>query len=152
MSADSPQKKSDSQIGKTPFEEFLLAEYDNIAHAHFNTIESLSNFIKHYIVIASIPFAVAAIFLDAENLKTVGTSLSVQNHSCVIAGAMTILSLIGFSVLGYVINIRFDAILYARTVNGIRKHFYDKSGVPLEEELRIRALLELPRFRGRVVS
>lgn len=146
MRADSPQQDTGSQESKTLFERFLLAEYDNIAHAHFNTVDSLSNFIKHYIAIASIPFAVALIFLDADKLNAVGTELSIQDHSYLIAISLSVLSLIGLSVLGYVINIRFDAILYARTVNGIRKHFYDKSGVPLEEELRIRVLPRTPGF------
>jgi hypothetical protein len=48
------------------FREFLLAEYNNIAQAHFNTTDSLASFIKHYIVIASIPFAAAVLLFNSE--------------------------------------------------------------------------------------
>ena len=144
LSVDDPQRAKGAQESKTPFDEFLLAEYDNIAQAHFNTVDSLSSFIKHYIAIASIPRALAALFLDSDTPGAAGSVILPQGHTFLIAIFLSILSAIGLFVLAYVINIRFDAILYARTVNGIRKHFYDKSGIAIEEELRIRVLPRTP--------
>ena len=123
-----------------PFEQFLLAEYNNIAQAHFNTVESLANFIKHYIAIASIPFAVAVVFFNAQGLDTEGVLRLVNQHPLAVALFLSTVSLVGFLVLGYVINIRLDAILYARTVNGIRKYFFDRSRLELSEQLHVRAL------------
>jgi hypothetical protein len=48
------------------FEAFLLAEYNNIANAHFNTVDSIANFMKNYIVIASVPFFVIGVLLSAK--------------------------------------------------------------------------------------
>ena len=45
------------------FEDFLKAEYDTISQAHFNTIQSISEFFKVYIGIVSLPISVAVIFL-----------------------------------------------------------------------------------------
>ena len=151
MNAERPQKDNGLQGSKTPFEEFLLAEYDNIAHAHFNTVDSLSSFIKHYIAIASIPLAVAAIFFDTDRVAAAELPSILRDNSCLIAIFLSVLSFIGLCVLGYVVNIRCDAILYARTVNGIRKHFYDTSGLAFEDELRIRVLPRtpsLPKYIG----
>jgi uncharacterized HAD superfamily protein len=125
---------------ETPFEQFLLAEYDHIAHAHFNMVESLSNFIKHYIAIASIPFAIAAVFLDSDKLRSAGVDEFVAYHPLLLGTLLIVLSLVGFCLLGYILNIRLDAILYARTINGIRQYFYDRSNLPYEDELRIRVL------------
>jgi hypothetical protein len=46
------------------FEKFLLSEYEHIAHAHFNTVDSLANFFKHYIAIVSVPFVVIGLVLN----------------------------------------------------------------------------------------
>jgi hypothetical protein len=58
-------------------------------------------------------------------------------------------ALIGFGMFIYILNLRFDALLYARTVNGIRKHFYKKSTSELSYKLRIRVLpqsTQLPNY------
>lgn len=47
---------------------------------------------------------------------------------------------VGFLVLIYIANLRMDAILYARTVNAIRKHFYDDADLNIEIKLRTRVL------------
>jgi hypothetical protein len=62
---------------------------------------------------------------------------------------MTGLSFIGILLLGYLTSTRFDGILYARTVNGIRKYFYDRSPISFSEELQIRALprnINVPKY------
>ncbi|MBI4256855.1 hypothetical protein HY626_02250 [Candidatus Uhrbacteria bacterium] len=49
-------------------------------------------------------------------------------------------TLIGLSVLGYIVNLRCDALLYARTVNGIRKYFSELSRLSIDDLNRILAL------------
>src|SRR5688572_23874413 len=80
-------------------EQFLLAEYNNIAQAHFNTVDSLANFIKHYIAIASIPFAVAAVFFNTQTLDTVGVLRMINQHPLAVSVFLSMVSLIGFLVL-----------------------------------------------------
>ncbi len=131
---------------KTVFEEFLIAEYNNIAQAHFNTVNSISEFFKHYIVIVSLPISAAVIFLKPAELKASGILEFLKKHPLVHAMLFTCLVLIGLSVLAYIINLRSDAILYARTVNGIRKYFSDSSGLNLEDEIRFRVLPKWTHF------
>ena len=128
----------DSTARKNSYEEFLIAEYNNIAHAHFNTVTSISQFFKHYLLIVSVPVSIAVLFLKPAELKAIAALL--DKHPLVPAVALTIVSVLGACVLGYMINLRCDAILYARTVNGIRKYFSETSGLTLEEDVRFRVL------------
>ena len=120
------------------FQQFMLSEYDNIAQAHFNTVNNISNFFRYYLLIITIPIPLIA--LSFQNMDTSFLSKikdSIQLFICY--GTLTI-SLIGFCVLIYIINLRFDALLYARTVNGIRKYFYNLSDLNTSHELKIRIL------------
>ena len=134
-----------TETTKTPrerYEDFLLKEYDNIAQAHFNTVSTISTFFKHYLLIVSLPIPLLAWVLKplAEDTsgKTATSVLESLRHA-VPLGAILI-AVIGFFVMCYIANLRFDAILYARTVNGIRKYFSGRSDVPFEEEVCVRVL------------
>jgi hypothetical protein len=125
---------------KTPFEEFLLAEYQYLAQAHFNTINTISEFFKQYILIVSLPISVAVVFLKPVELQASGILNYLRNHPSIPLMLFLLVVVAGFCVLGYVVNQRFDALLYARSVNGIRKYFYKSSGLNIENELRFRVL------------
>ena len=56
--------KPASGHGESNFEKFLLSEYSNIAEAHFKTIETISTFFKHYLVIMSIPITILIILIN----------------------------------------------------------------------------------------
>jgi hypothetical protein len=128
----------DSTVNRKAYEEFLIAEYNNIAHAHFNTVTSISEFFKHYLVIVSLPVSVAVLFLKPAELKAIADFL--DRHPLFPAIALTVVTVLGLCVLGYVINLRCDAILYARTVNGIRKYFSESSGLTVDQDVRFRVL------------
>ena len=122
----------------TSYERFLLTEYNNIAQAHFNTVNMISTFFKHYLLIVSVPIPIfALIYRDwgggkgAQFLETFGLGIP-------IAGVLV--ALVGLCVMVYMANLRFDTLLYARTVNGIRRYFSGLSGLPFDEELRTRVL------------
>jgi uncharacterized HAD superfamily protein len=135
------------------FDDFLKSEYNNIAQAHFDTSKSISEFFKAYIAIVSLPVTAAVIFLKPDELRKSGLwdfLLTQAFIPLVLVGGVAFLGLL---VLGYVINLRCDALLYARTVNGIRKYFYEASDLDVEAEQRFRMLprrTEAPRyFEGR---
>jgi hypothetical protein len=44
-----------------------------------------------------------------------------------------IIGALGLCVMIYTINLRFDALLYARTINGIRKYFAEKSELNINQ-------------------
>jgi len=133
--------------GQKKYEDFLIREYDNIAQAHFNTVSTISSFFKHYLLIVSLPIPLFAWLLKSlsEHEQAEGSGggdvVSVLGRLglAVPLGAILV-AVIGFCVMCYIANLRFDAILYARTVNGIRKYFSGRSGLPFEEEARVRVL------------
>ncbi|GAH97234.1 unnamed protein product, partial [marine sediment metagenome] len=106
------QKQVNGHPEGADFKEYLLSEYSNIAQAHFKTIETISTFFRNYLVIVSIPISVLAIlisiFAGAEALRTI---VLIRVPLSVILLAV---SLAGVGVLLYIVNLRMDAILYAR--------------------------------------
>ena len=129
--------------GVRAYEKFLASEYDNIAGAHFNTANSISSFFKHYLLILSLPLPLLAAIL----------SLSKTNPFSSVPFALpfitTTIALTGLLVVGYVINLRHDAILYARTINGLRSYYANISGLSYVEESRVRVLprsSHVPRY------
>jgi hypothetical protein len=134
---------------KTSFQDYLLAEYQYLAQAHFNTINTISEFFKQYILIVSLPISVAVVFLKPADLKTSGILDYLQSHPSIPSILLFLIFAVGLGVLGYVVNLRFDALLYARSVNGIRKSFYEASGLKIEDQLRLRVLpvsTRLPKY------
>lgn len=123
---------------ETSFEEFLLAEYNNIAGAHFNAVDSISSFVKYYIAVASLPLAAAAYLLGDSHSGPFGRFAN--DNPLAVAAFFWLVAFIGYCVFAYVINLRLDTLLYARTVNGIRSYFFDRSEISLERELSFRLL------------
>jgi uncharacterized HAD superfamily protein len=128
------------------FHDFLLAEYNNIAQAHFKTVDSLSSFINHYVLIASVPVSILVVTLNLDQTKAGGVMSSLLAEPLVPAVFLSVIALVGLMILAYVTNVRCDAILYARTVNGIRRHFFETSELSLQDELQLRSL---PRTNSR---
>lgn len=131
------------------FDRFMLAEHEHIARAHFNTVQTLSDFFKHYLVIVSLPAPLVAVFLTVTELRTSGVLDALRAHPFLPGMALTVLVVVGIGIMCYMINLRHDALLYARTVNGIRSYFADVSGPEFEEQLRYRVLphtTEFPRY------
>ncbi len=125
----------DVQKCKDQFPEFLLAEYQNLANAHFKSIDSISQFIRYLILVMSIPFPAAALLFNKKEI----TSIFIK-HQFPIALLFLALFLVGLSLLIYVIYMRYDALLYARAINGVRKYFFDQSELGLNYKNRIRQL------------
>ena len=61
-----------------------------------------------------------------------------------LAAILFVIAAVGFCVLLYMINLRMDAVLYARTINAIRKHFYDLLPMDINRRLRTRMLPQSP--------
>lgn len=117
------------------FNDFQLEEYKNISQAHFKTIETISIFFRHYLLIMSIPIIVAGFFVKSEALE-----VYVAEYYQIFALLLIIISLLGYGMLGWVIVLRMDGVLYARTVNGIRKYFYNKINKDFERIIKTKVL------------
>lgn len=123
-------------------EAFMLEEYKNLSEAHYNTTESISNFFKHYLLIVSVPITLLSL---SEKFLDKGKGLQVFPIGIV----CLLISLVGFFVCAYVINLRCDAILYARAVNGLRNYFIEKAKIPYYNDRLYRVLprnKELPAY------
>jgi uncharacterized HAD superfamily protein len=125
------------------FREYLVAEYRHIAEAHFRTIEAISSFFRYYLLIMSVPITVLAIFVGISNNLEVIVNI-IENLRPVLVATLIVISVVGFFVMLYIVNLRMDVILYARTVNAIRKHFYDQAPVDTNIKLHTRVLPQTP--------
>lgn len=127
------------------FENFLLSEYQNIAQAHFKSIETISTFFRYYLLIMSIPIsAIAIVFQISPNKVQIMNIIS--QYKFVVSPILFLISFVGFMVFCYIVNLRLDVILYARAVNGIRKSFYDESEIDINLKQRMRALPQSPQL------
>jgi len=117
------------------FEKYLRSEYDHIAEAHFRTIESISAFFRYYLLIVSVPISLIVLVLTiSPKPSDLGTLVASLNP--LLATVFLVIAVAAFCVMLYLANLRMDALLYARTVNSIRKHFFDRA--PLAPETRLR--------------
>ena len=127
-------------MSRDNLDEYLRGEYQNIAQAHFRTMEAISSFFRYYLLIMSAPIPILALFISLSG-ELQGVVNLLQNFKLLVFGILLVISLAGFFVMLYVTNLRMDAILYARTVNSIRKHFFDSAkDVNFETKLRMRVL------------
>jgi hypothetical protein len=125
---------------KEAFAEFLLKEYDNIAAAHFNADKTITQFFQFYLLIISIPVTAAGIALRFSS-GSVDISRATQGTFAAVAGAFSgIIAIVGLCMMAHIVNLRIDGLRYARTVNGIRRYFYNHAGLSLFEELATRIL------------
>jgi hypothetical protein len=122
----------------TPFEEFLKSEYENIAGAHFRALQTITSFFRYFLLLASIPVSAIVLLLKQEG--RVASDELIRRFQFPAYFGLLLISVAGFLVFLYVVNIRFDAVLYARVINGIRKYHFDRSGIPPWEQTRLRGL------------
>lgn len=127
----------------TQFHEYLMAEYRHIAEAHFRTIETISSFFRYYLLIMSLPITLIALFVGLSS-KSEEFLAVISNIGPLLSAILFVISLVGFGVLLYVISLRMDAILYARTINAIRKRFFDETSLDIDTKLRTRVLPQTP--------
>jgi uncharacterized HAD superfamily protein len=123
---------------KESFQKFLLSEYNNIAAAHFNTVNTISNFFRYYLLIVTIPVPAVAFFAKNIDATLFSKFESVINVTAGIGSLL--IFVVSFCVIIYMINLRFDAILYARVVNGIRRYFYMLSKLDIFDLKKIKVL------------
>jgi uncharacterized HAD superfamily protein len=112
------------------FNAFLLSEYNSLAQAHFQTSQALSSFFHYYVLIIGATVTASGVYVNYASGKSVVNPISA---TLPVALLLFVVAFVGFCLLCYISNLRFDAILYARSVNGIRKYYYDVSDLtPLQ--------------------
>lgn len=125
--------------GKNNFVDYLHLEYTYVAEAHFKTIETISSFFKHYVAIMAVPAALLGYLLATAD-KNPQLLQSLKQLTPLAAIFLIAIAIAGSAVMVYILNLRADVILYARTINGIRKFFYDDANIDINAKLRMRTL------------
>jgi uncharacterized HAD superfamily protein len=120
------------------FEKFQLAEYEIISKAHFEANSQIATLFRYFLLIASAPTAIFLLFetrkdfLDGLFSGKLGISTTLFIGFFLVA-----ISIVGLLTCFYLISFRLDSVLYARTVNGIRKYFHTLGGLKNESHYRV---------------
>lgn len=146
-------------------EEFLRAEYNNIAQAHLQTHTSITRFFEFYLIVVGLPITITGVILkfvgdspsqpattSAQTISVYDRILQVINspHGWLLLVLAAVVAVVGLCMMAYIVNLRLDALLYARVVNGIRKYSFDRVRLSIREQLAIRSLprsIHQPRYR-----
>jgi uncharacterized HAD superfamily protein len=145
--ASRPRPAADATKARS-YEDFLLAEYASISQAHFNTNTAIGAFFKNYLAIVGIPMTIVGVLFSYFS-KSGSATVSLPDYAFAIHAISWLVGAIGLCVMLYVINLRLDALLYARHVNGIRQYFSNRFQVEVESEFATRVLprsISLPRY------
>jgi len=127
----------DEKVEESSFDEFQLDEYKNLSNCHYESVKQVSLFFRYYLLILAAP--VFLLSLISESGKTLKTFLSGNNPSIyydVVFIYFFLVSILGFFILWYIINLRHDAVLYAKAVNKVRRYFYETSNLKSDEYLK----------------
>lgn len=119
---------------KNTFDSFQLEEYKNISVSHYESIKQISTFFQFYLLTLAAPaFILGLVTKEDDGLINffAGNESSIY-YNIVFVYFLTI-SMVGYFIYLYVINIRHDAILYAKSVNKVRRYFYENSNIPSDE-------------------
>ena len=133
-----------------PITKFLLAEYDHVSQALFDANKTITQFFQFYLLILTFPITLAGVLFRVGNSALSMQSLLRSGLAPSMAVVFAVIAIVGLSMLVYIVNLRLDSLLYARTCNGVRKYFFQLAKVPVEEELWVRTLpraIHLPRYR-----
>ncbi|HYV90899.1 MAG TPA: hypothetical protein VE978_03915 [Chitinophagales bacterium] len=131
------------------FDNFLLKEYENIAKAHFESQKQFALFFRYYTLFFSVPLVVLSILYREDSSTSLNNSVIDINTFWY---SMVVLSIIGFLFYWFAITVKYEAVLYARTVNGIRNYFYQKlpSGINESEIRTLPRKIDKPKYKSLV--
>lgn len=123
--------------------DFMLEEYDKIASAYFGLRDQINEWFKAYLALVGLPLTVLAAVLKLGDGQG---SISLSQLPDVVAGLLVTVAVLGFFVALSIIAMRMEMILYARTINGVRRYFADldqQASAP-DNSLRLAQFLILP--------
>ncbi len=129
--------------------DFLLTEYENVAQAFFNSFDIGARWVRYYLIILAVPFSFIAVIYHSK-----ADQFDLLNLPSSVAILIAVIGLLNVLVSYIVVDLRLDSILYARTVNGIRKYFIDQilkpeelnSGSKIDEYVLLPTDINKPSF------
>ncbi len=123
---------------------FLKKEYSGISKAFGDLYNVILKVFSFYLLLAAVPFTVAAIIFKSQEAK-----LDLSNLPFSMSALLLLVSVLGFLTTLSMIHLRMEQILYAKTVNCIRRYFWDigeKSEKELDNYLSLPITDALPPF------
>jgi hypothetical protein len=128
---------------KTAIDEFMLAEYQTIASAHFDLHNGLRQNFRFYLGLIAVPSSVWAVAFKDQT--------DVWHLPNVLVLMVGVISALGFMMFVQMVHTRFDIILYTRVVNGVRAYFTaraEQAGVAnLKQYLLLPTNTKAPSYR-----
>ena len=124
---------------KNPVDEFMLAEYQTIASAHFDLHNGLRQNFRFYLGLVAVPFTVFAVYKDV--------NLNIFRLPQVLLLLFGLIPFLGLLMFLSMINTRFDIILYTRAVNAVRAYF--KMRADLIGPVDFKQYLKLPTDKNK---
>ena len=111
--------------------DFFLIEYDKLAQAHFSAHDNLSRWVRFYFLVVAAPLSF--LVLVQSSLSKQGQITFFNFIPDYISIFLILVGIIGTFISLIIFDIRLDAALYARAVNGIRKYFLDNNSLRTSE-------------------
>jgi hypothetical protein len=137
---------------KNVTDEFMLKEYESIAAAHFDSQDGLRQQFRFYLIIAAVPLTVVGLVTKEQQAGQV-QQIGAWDLPRLVGVVLVGIGMLGVLMLISMMHTKFDATLYARTVNGIRNYFWSRAktlGTDLDPYLNMpRSLNEPSYFRLR---
>jgi hypothetical protein len=100
--------------------DFMITEYDRISTAYFGLRDQINEFFKTYITLIGLPLTVLAAVLK---IGEGNLSATLTDLPDIVSALLLLVSFLGFFVTLSIIAMRMEMILYARTINGVRRYF-----------------------------
>jgi len=107
--------------------DFMLQEYQQIANAYFGLRDQVNAWFKAYVSLLALPLT---LLTAALNFATPQGIVSITQLPDVVSYLLILVSTLGLFVTLSIVSMRMEMILYARTINGVRRYFaiLDKEG------------------------
>lgn len=103
--------------------EFMLEEYKQIVAAFFDLSKQKIEMFRFYLILVTIPITLIATILGLEKAPP----FSLFELPMLVSFVLFAIAIAGLIMTAVVVDIRFECILYAKTVNLVRRFFMDRS-------------------------
>ena len=100
--------------------DFMITEYERISTAYFGLQNQVNDWFKSYLTIIGFPLT---IFIAILRLVPEKNEVTITSLPELIAGLLIIVALLGLFITISIVSMRMEMIMYARTINLIRRYF-----------------------------
>lgn len=98
----------------------MVTEYDRISTAYFGLQNQVNEWFKSYLTVIGFPVTILIAILRLVPSENEITFTSLPN---ILAGLLLIIALLGLFITISIISMRMEMIMYARTINLVRRYF-----------------------------